>query len=110
MFLIFHNYNWFCVRSPFRKLIRQFRYAHCHLLCKEKARKITSLRVKRSNPEDWSMHDRTAAPPSNAGIATLRPRCRTKLFGVAVAVGVLRLPVKSVATHVVERLFGFEPD
>lgn len=81
MFLIFHNYNWFCVRSPFRKLIRQFRYAHCHLLCKEKARKSTSLR-----------------------------QCRTRLFGVAVAVGVLRLPVKSVATHVVERLFGFEPD
>lgn len=81
MFLIFHNYNWYCVRSPFRKLIRQFRYAHCHLLCKEKARKSTSLR-----------------------------QCRTKLFGVAVAVGVLRLPVESVATHIVERLFGFEPD
>ena len=81
MFLIFHNYNWFCVRSPFRKLIRQFRYAHCHLLCKEKARKSTSLR-----------------------------QCRTRLFGVAVAVGVLRLPVESVATHIVERLFGFEPD
>lgn len=81
MFLIFHNYNWFCVRSPFRKLIRQFRYAHCHLLCKEKARKSTSSR-----------------------------QCRTRLFDVAVAVGVLRLPVESVATHVVERLFGFEPD
>lgn len=81
MFLIFHNYNWFCVRSPFRKLIRQFRYAHCHLLCKEKARKSTSLR-----------------------------QCRARLFNVAVAVGVLRLPVESVATHVVKRLFGFEPD
>ena len=81
MFLIFHNYNWFCVRSPFRKLIRQFRYAHCHLLCKEKARKSTSSR-----------------------------QCRTGLFNVAVTVGVLRLPVESVATHVVERLFGFEPD
>ena len=81
MFLIFHNYNSFCVRSPFRKLIRQFRYAHCHLLCKEKARKSTSLR-----------------------------QCRAGLFNVAVAVGVLRLPVESVATHIVERLFGFEPD
>lgn len=81
MFLIFHNYNSLRGKPPFRKLIRQFRYAHCHLLCKEKARKSTSLR-----------------------------QCRTRLFRVAVAVGVLRLPVESVATHVVERLFGFEPD
>lgn len=81
MFLIFHNYNSFHRKPPFRELIRQFRYAHCHLLCKEKARKSTSLR-----------------------------QCRTRLFGVAVAVGVLRLPVESVATHIVERLFGFEPD
>lgn len=81
MFLIFHNYNSLRSKLPFRKLIRQFRYAHCHLLCKEKARKSTSLR-----------------------------QCRTRLFDVAVAVGVLRLPVESVATHIVERLFGFEPD
>ena len=81
MFLIFHNYNSLRGKLPLRELIRQFRYAHCHRLCKEKARKSTSSR-----------------------------QCRTRLFGVAVAVGVLRLPVESVATHIVERLFGFEPD
>ena len=81
MFLIFHNYNSLRSKPPFWELIRQFRYAHCHLLCKEKARKSTSSR-----------------------------QCRTRLFNVAVAVGVLRLPVESVATHIVERLFGFEPD
>lgn len=81
MFLIFHNYNSLRGKLPLRELIRQFRYAHCHLLCKEKARKSTSSR-----------------------------QCRTRLFNVAVTVGVLRLPVESVATHIVERLFGFEPD
>lgn len=81
MFLIFHNYNSLRGKLPLRELIRQFRYTHCHLLCKEKARKSTSSR-----------------------------QCRTRLFGVAVAVGVLRLPIESVATHIVERLFGFEPD
>ena len=81
MFLIFHNYNSLRGKLPLRELIRQFRYAHCHLLCKEKARKSTSSR-----------------------------QCRAGLFNVAVAVGVLRLPVESVATHIVERLFGFEPD
>ena len=33
-----------------------------------------SLRVKRSNPEDWCTDDNTATPTFIAGIATLRSR------------------------------------
>ena len=41
----------------------------------------TSLRVKRSNPEDWSTHDHIAAPSFTAGIATVAALLRNDNFG-----------------------------